>query len=308
MGRSARKPSGFRAVDGILLLDKPLGISSNTALQRVRYLFKANKAGHTGSLDPLATGMLPICFGEATKFSGYLLDAGKSYRATCYLGKTTTTGDAEGEILLERDVEISSQKLEQTLNVFRGKISQIPPMYSAVKHKGQRLYQLARQGQEVERKPRQIDIRRLDLISFKGNELIIEVECSKGTYIRTLAEDIGEALGCGAHLAALHRISVHPFWNHVCTSFAELDNLDPGNHANPQELLLPVNSALTDYPEVVIDDQEVSDIRQGRKLINRFEHDSGIVNLITSDHHFIGLAEVVDGGQIRAKRLMNTGT
>ena len=308
MGRSARKPAGFRNVDGILLLDKPLGISSNTALQRVRHLFKANKAGHTGSLDPLATGMLPICFGEAAKFSSYLLDAGKSYRATCCLGKTTATGDAEGEVLLEREPRASLEQVKQTLNLFRGKISQIPPMYSAVKHKGQRLYQLARQGQEVERKSREVEIRRLDLIAFSDHELKIEVECSKGTYIRTLAEDIGEALGCGAHLTQLHRVSVHPFWGINCTTFDDIDAFDPGNHPNPGEFLLPVNAALTDYPEVVINEIELSDIRKGRKLDNRFELDLGIYNLIGSNREFIGLAEVTGDGQIRAKRLMNTGT
>ena len=189
MGRGARKPRGFRDLDGILLLDKPVGISSNKALQNARHLFEANKAGHTGSLDPLASGVLPICFGEATKFSSYLLDASKSYRAWCRFGKTTSTGDAEGDIISESPVQVDAADIKRVLTRLTGKVDQIPPMYSAVKHKGQRLYKLARKGKVIDRNPRQIEIYSLELISFSDNTLEFDVHCSKGTYIRTLAED-----------------------------------------------------------------------------------------------------------------------
>ena len=194
MSRGARKPAGFRDVDGILLLNKPLGISSNNALQTARSLFQANKGGHTGSLDPLASGMLPICFGEAAKFSSYLLDASKSYRAICHLGQTTSTGDAEGEITSESPVNVSESDIAAVLESLTGSIEQIPPMYSALKHQGQPLYRLARKGKEVTRAARPIEIYKLTQTSFNGIQLEIDVHCSKGTYIRTLAEDIGLGL------------------------------------------------------------------------------------------------------------------
>jgi tRNA pseudouridine55 synthase len=212
MGRGSSKPAGFRDVDGILLLNKPLGITSNKALQMARHLFKANKGGHTGSLDPLASGMLPICFGEAAKFSSYLLDASKSYRAICHLGKTTSTGDAEGEITSESTVNVTEADITAVLKSLTGSIQQIPPMYSALKHKGQPLYRLARKGKEVERAARTVEIYKLAQLSFDGFQLEIDVHCSKGTYIRTIAEDIGSALGCGAFVSLLDRKAVHPYW------------------------------------------------------------------------------------------------
>ena len=199
-------------VDGILLLDKPLGKSSNSALQKVRYLFNAKKAGHTGSLDPLATGVLPICFGQASKVSAYLLDSDKRYIFTAQLGETTTTGDKEGDILETREVsKFSEEQVEAVLEKFRGDIEQIPPMHSALKHNGQPLYKLARQGIEIKRKARKVTIHELTLLEISANTITVEAHCSKGTYIRTLAQDIGEALGFGAHLSMLRRTNVSPF-------------------------------------------------------------------------------------------------
>lgn len=204
--------SAKRRVDGILLLDKPEGMTSNRALQRVKHLFAARKAGHTGSLDPLATGLLPLCFGEATKVSGFLLEADKRYRVTCRLGITTTTGDREGEPLQRRPVPVlDDAAITAVLQRFIGRIEQVPPMYSALKHKGERLYHLARQGIEVERAPRAVTIHDLVLLARGEEELELEVHCSKGTYVRTLCEDIGEALGCGAHVTALRRTALGPF-------------------------------------------------------------------------------------------------
>ncbi|MCB1803401.1 MAG: tRNA pseudouridine(55) synthase TruB, partial [Gammaproteobacteria bacterium] len=210
MGRRGRQRG--RPVNGILLLDKPLGLSSNHALQRVKRLYDARKAGHTGSLDPLADGMLPICLGDATKLSAYLLDADKYYWFRLRLGQTTATGDAEGEILTDRPVgDFSREQIEQACAAFVGKIQQLPPMYSALKHKGKRLYELAREGVEVERQPRTVTIHDLVVESVELPEVEIRVHCSKGTYVRTLAEDIGERLGCGAHVTALRRTGVGPY-------------------------------------------------------------------------------------------------
>ncbi|MDH5765707.1 MAG: tRNA pseudouridine(55) synthase TruB, partial [Gammaproteobacteria bacterium] len=211
MGKSQRKKKG-RPVHGVLLLDKPLHMSSNHALQKVKRLYNAQKAGHTGSLDPLATGMLPVCLGEATKISAFLLDADKTYRFKCQLGTRTTTADAEGEVLETKPFEhITRSDIEKIIPQFMGDIEQVPPMYSALKKDGQRLYELARQGIEVERKPRPVTIYRLDLIDFSAGEVELEVQCSKGTYVRTLAEDIGHVLGCGAYVTSLHRTTVGPY-------------------------------------------------------------------------------------------------
>ncbi len=306
MGRSARKPRGFRDVDGILLLDKPVGISSNKALQNVRHLFEANKAGHTGSLDPLASGLLPICFGEATKFSNYLLDASKSYRAWCQFGKTTSTGDAEGDIISESPVQIDTGDIQRVLTRFTGKVDQIPPMYSAVKHKGQRLYKLARQGKVIDRSPRQIKIYSLEMISFSDNTLEFDVHCSKGTYIRTLAEDIGKALGCGAFLAKLERTGVHPFWENVCYSLDQLRDIAEQGLDSLDRCLLPVNSALADLPEFILDSLTVSYLKQGQAVQTNSAIRPGLLNLVGENGQFIGIGEVDSDGSISPKGLMNT--
>jgi len=303
VGRGSRKPSGFRDIDGILLLDKSKGISSNQALQEVRSLFKANKAGHTGSLDPLATGMLPICFGEATKFSSYLLDASKSYRAVCQLGKTSTTGDAEGEVTSQSEVNVCQADIDAVLVQFTGVIEQIPPMHSAVKVNGQRLYKLARKGHEIERQARTIEVHKLDLIEFKQDQVVIDVHCSKGTYIRTLAEDIGKNLGCGAYLADLRRTGVHPFWQQRCYTLEELQVISENNQG---QFLLPVKAALTDLPELIVDSLATENLKQGRVIQNDSPVHSGLLILVSDNGQFIGIGEATSDGRILPKRLMNT--
>src|SRR5512139_3882447 len=218
--------SSWRSLDGVLLFDKPLGLSSNIALQKVRRLLQAEKAGHTGTLDPLATGLLPICFGEATKFTMALLDADKSYRAWVRLGQTTTTGDAEGAVTATHDVKVSEELVRQVLLRFTGEIEQLPPMHSAIKFQGKPLYEYIRKGESVERQLRKVVIREIVLESFAGNELVISVRCSKGTYIRTLAEDIGVALGCGAHLFGLRRTGIAGFRLDQACSLAQLEEMD----------------------------------------------------------------------------------
>ncbi len=306
MGRGARKPQGFRDVDGILLLDKPAGISSNRALQNTRFLFKANKAGHTGSLDPLASGVLPICFGEATKFSNFLLDASKSYRALCQLGKTTSTGDAEGDITSDSPVQVDAGDVQRVLTKFTGRVDQVPPMYSAVKHKGQRLYKLARKGKVVDRSPRQVEIYSLEMIEFSDDRLEIDVHCSKGTYIRTLAEDIGKALGCGAFLARLERTGVHPFWEKDCYSLDQLRAISERGLDSLDRCLLPVNSALVDLPEFILDTLAVSYLKRGQAVQIDRAPLSGLLNLVSENGLFIGIGEVDSDGKISPKRLMNT--
>lgn len=234
-----------RNVSGIILLDKPKGFSSNAALQKVRWLLNAEKAGHTGSLDPLATGVLPLCFGEATKFSQYLLDADKGYETLMQLGVTTTTADAEGDVLEEREVTVGRAEIEAALPAFRGPISQIPPMYSALKRDGQPLYKLARAGEVVEREPRSVTISRLELLSVDGTQARLDVACSKGTYIRTLVEDLGHVLGCGAHVAELRRTQAGPFSLAQTVTLEQLEQVhaDGGNEAVDQ-FLLPSDSGL----------------------------------------------------------------
>lgn len=306
MGRGARKPKGFIDIDGILLLDKPKGLSSNQALQKVRYLFKANKAGHTGSLDPLATGMLPICFGEATKFSAYLLDSSKTYRASCQLGKITTTGDAEGEVIAEKTVDVSNSDLARVLQQFTGSIQQVPPMHSAVKVNGQRLYKLARNGREVERAARSVEIHHLKLLDFDQDKLVIDVCCSKGTYIRTLAEDIGKALGCGAYLTDLERTSVHPFNQQRCYGLDELNALLEVSAEELSACLLPIKAALSDFDDLIVDQSSTDLLKQGRVIQVDSMVPPGLLNLVSENGRFIGIGEASAGGQISPKRLMNT--
>jgi len=236
-----------RAVHGVLLLDKPLGLSSNDALQKAKWLLRAEKAGHTGTLDPLATGLLPLCFGAATKFSQVSLDADKAYVATLKLGVTTTTGDGEGEILKTRPVEVDAAKVLATIQAFIGEIDQMPPMHSALKFEGKALYEYARQGIEIERQTRRITIHSITVLGGEGDELRLAVRCSKGTYIRTLAEDIGEMLGCGAHLSALRRTASGPV---SVENAVTLDALAAMSEAEREALLHPPDSLLADWPAV----------------------------------------------------------
>lgn len=304
MGRRSRKPRGFRDLDGILLLDKPLGISSNKALQAARNIFRANKAGHTGSLDPLATGLLPVCFGEATKFSGYLLDSSKSYRAECRLGVTTTTADGEGEIIAKKPVNVSLSEVQDVVKRFRGVIEQIPPMHSALKHQGERLYNLARQGIEVERKSRNIEIFSLDIVNFEGHMLELDIHCSKGTYIRTLAEDIGEALGCGAHLAALERTGVQPFWGEKSWTLDELRAIKDDETQNLDDCLLPVETALSDWPDIELTPDMSFYLLQGQPVQVPKAPIDGFVRLFDPSKGFIGLGQILTDGRVAPKRMM----
>jgi tRNA pseudouridine55 synthase len=305
MGRRGR-PKDHRDVDGILILDKPIGYSSNQALQQVRQLYRARKAGHCGSLDPLATGVLPICLGEATKFSSYLLGANKTYRATCRLGETTTTGDAEGEVVERRPVMVDAKQIRQSLVQFVGEIEQIPPMYSALKHQGKRLYQLAREGRQVERKPRRVTIYQLELLSCSADSLSFEVSCSKGTYIRTLAEDIGAVLGCGAHLTALRRSSVDAFVEEDAVTIERLQLLQQQNKDQLDDLLLPVTRALMQFPELTLDASTSLRISQGKRVQLDASEAAGLCRLVTDEGRFMGLGKVDPDGELTAKRLMNT--
>jgi tRNA pseudouridine55 synthase len=239
-----------RAVHGVLLLDKPLGLSSNDALQKAKRLYRAEKAGHTGTLDPLATGLLPLCFGAATKFSQISLDADKSYRATLKLGITTTTADAEGAVLQCREVKVSAEQMQAACARFTGPIAQVPPMHSALKRDGKALYEYARAGIDVEREARRVTIHSIDIVSGQGDDWVIDVRCSKGTYIRTLAEDIGETLGCGAHLSALRRTASGALTlEGACT----LEQLDAMSEAERDDQLRPTDALLEDWPVVRLD-------------------------------------------------------
>lgn len=299
----ARRRRNGRNVHGILLLNKPVGISSNAALQRVKHLFKANKAGHTGSLDQLASGLLPICFGEATKFSGFLLDADKYYQAKCVLGITTTTADAEGEIVETRDIaSTNKQQIDDVIQTFIGKIQQIPPMHSAIKHKGQALYKLARQGKVVERKARSVTIYDLQVQSWAKDSLLIQVHCSKGTYIRTLAEDIGEALGCGAHIGALHRFGVGNF--HDMFDFATLEEYAKQGLETLDNLLLPMDTIL-DYPTVILNEELAYYVKQGQAVQIAKAPTEGLVKLFSNETIFLGLGTILEDGRIAPKRLIN---
>jgi len=302
MGR--RRVRG-RDVDGILLLDKPSGITSNDALQQVKRLYFAKKAGHTGSLDPLASGVLPICMGEATKVSAFLLDADKRYQVRCQLGVRTTTADAEGEVIDTRPVgSYSKEQLEAVLQQFRGSIEQVPPMYSALKHQGQRLYKLARQGVEVEREPRPVEIHEL-LLTDRGEDWIdIAVHCSKGTYVRTLAEDIGEKLGCGAHVTVLRRTGVGPYGEENLVTIETLEQLKQDDMAAMDDLLLPIESALTQWPDVNLSSDAAFYLQQGQAVLVPHAPTSGWVRLYEGNRSFLGMGEILDDGRVAPRRLM----
>ena len=301
-----RRHSNQRRVNGILLLDKPIGITSNAALQKVKKLYRARKAGHTGSLDPLASGLLPICLGEATKVSGYLLDADKNYWVVCKLGERTSTGDAEGELLEQRPVQVTEKQFRKVMEGFLGDIEQIPPMYSAVKHQGQRLYKLARQGVEVERQPRSITIHSIELLDFASPRVEINVRCSKGTYVRTLVEDIGELLGCGAHVADLRRLGVGPYDD---TGMVTLDCLEQllaeGGEAALDALLLPLESGLTQWPDVRLSGDAAFYLRQGQPVLVPHAPTAGWVRLYLGDKRFLGIGEILDDGRVAPRRLLD---
>ena len=299
----ARRRKSGRNIHGILLLDKRQGVSSNRVLQEVRRLFDANKAGHTGSLDPLATGLLPVCFGEATKVSSYLLDTDKRYRADVKLGVTTDSGDAEAVIPEKKPVpDFDDQEIEACLNRFVGEIDQVPPMYSALKHEGQRLYKLAREGRIVERKPRRITIFELSLLSCKNDVMTIDVNCSKGTYIRTLAEDIGLSLGCGGTITALRRLEVGKLTIDNAWTLEKLQDID--NDARLLECLIPVDHVLSSWPAINLKEDQKCFIRQGQQVELPDTKVRGIVRMY-SDKAFLGIGEILSNGKLAPKRLFN---
>lgn len=303
----ARRRRKGRAVNGVLLLDKPAGITSNKALQEIKHLFRAAKAGHTGSLDPLATGMLPICLGEATKISAFLLDADKRYRVICRLGVTTTTADADGEVIQTRDcAHIRMQDIASLKAEFSGAISQIPPMYSAVKHQGQRLYALAREGIEVERKPRTVQIHELLFHSLDECMLELEVACSKGTYVRTLVEDLGEALGCGAHVVQLRRLCVGPFEGGMVTIDelrAAADIGEAEGLAAIDAYLLPIDSGIAHWPDVHLDPDAAFYMKQGQPIQVPHAPSEGWVRLYDQTR-FLGVGEIQDDGKVAPRRMI----
>ncbi len=309
-----------RLVSGILLLDKPLQLSSNHALQRVKRLFNAAKAGHTGSLDPLATGMLPICLGEATKFSQYMLDADKTYRTTAKLGVRTASGDVDSEVVSERPVpELKREAVELALKTFLGDTLQVPSMYSALKKDGQPLYKLARQGIEVERKARPIHIYDIKLLDIRGDELDIELTCSKGTYVRNFVDDLGELLGCGAHVITLRRLSVSGFDEAAMVTLEELQGIaaQAKESGEPEEvfgaldvLLQPAWEAVKNLPKVELNDLAASYLKQGQPVFVPNVSAEGKVVLFNQDadvaEQFVGVGEVMDDGRIAPRRLVST--
>lgn len=297
-----------RPVSGILLLDKPVGVTSNGALQQVKRLFQARKAGHTGNLDPLAGGLLPVCFGEATKLSAFLLDADKRYRGTCKLGVRTTTADAEGEVIETRPVEgVDEARVREVLAGFMGEIEQIPPMHSAVKHQGQRLYKLAHQGIEVERQPRLVRIFGIEILRLEGDELELDVHCSKGTYIRTLAEDIGAALGCGAHLCQLRRTGVGPFHEADAVTMAQVEETAGAGLEALDALLLPMADALGDWPALNLSENMSYYVRQGQAVLVPQAPTEGWVRLFDAGGVFMGVGQVLDDGRVTPRRLFHQG-
>jgi tRNA pseudouridine55 synthase len=293
-----------RDIHGIILLDKPPGYSSNQALQKVRNLFKARKAGHTGTLDPFATGMLPICLGEASKTAGFMLDASKQYLATARLGQATSTGDTEGDVVAEMPVPALTPKtIETTFKAFRFAIEQVPPMYSALKHEGQPLYKLARAGEEVERKPRSLIIHSLELISWESPLLVFKVHCSKGTYVRTLAEDIAKNLDSCAHLQALRRLHVEPFHEVDMISLEELE--EAVESGCEEALLLPLDKGLEAWPVVELSGKDKVRFTHGNPAAVQDTH-RGKVRVYELDGQILGLGEVGDDHKVYPKRLFIT--
>lgn len=305
MSKTCPRPTGagWRALDGVLLLDKPAGITSNTAVQRVRRMYSAAKAGHTGTLDPLATGLLPICLGEATKFSHLLLEATKAYLATIRLGVTTTTGDLEGEVTGRIPVAVEKGDVEKVLPLFVGEILQTPPMYSAIKRNGQPLYKLARAGKELPREPRQVVISDLKMHGMEGEEVEISLICSKGTYVRVLAEDIGRKLGCGACLSRLRRTAVGDF--SLSTGAVTFEQLEPLTLRDRDALLLPADALVAALPRVDLDVGEADRLKRGQQIEVGHEaaRSAGLARIYGPDHEFLGVAEVTAPGRIVPRRL-----
>ncbi|WP_225086872.1 tRNA pseudouridine(55) synthase TruB [Pectobacterium colocasium] len=301
-----------RDIHGVLLVDKPQGVSSNDVLQKVKRIFNANRAGHTGALDPLATGMLPICLGEATKFSQYLLDSDKRYRVIARLGQRTDTSDADGNVIEERAIGFSATELEQALEGFRGTTQQVPSMYSALKYQGRKLYEYARQGLTVPREARDITVYELQFIRWEGDELELEIHCSKGTYIRTIIDDLGEKLGCGAHVIYLRRLQVatYPIERMVTleqlaalVEQAQAQELSPSLSLDP--LLMPMESPVIDFPEVNLTPVVAGYLKLGQPVQAANAPLNGMVRITEGDaHKFIGMGEIDGDGRVAPRRLV----
>ena len=294
-----------RNVNGIILLDKAKGESSNYALQRIKRLFHAKKAGHTGSLDPLATGVLPICLGEATKISQFLLDSDKRYMAKVKLGERTDSGDSEGVVIdVQRRIDVDYDALVQTLTKFEGEIKQLPPMYSALKHHGVPLYKLARKGISIKRKVRAVTIHKIGLMNFDNNIAEIDVTCSKGTYIRTLADDLGQELGCGAHVIELRRLQAGVFSIDQCRDSNELETIKESfGLSGLDKVIVPMERAVEKLPEVVLASETARDIRNGQAVSFHELPKSGLVRLYEKEN-FIGIGIVNADGEVAPKRLV----
>lgn len=288
-------------IDGVLLLDKPAGVTSNAILQRIKRLYRASKAGHGGTLDPMATGLLPLAMGEATKFLGSLLEAHKTYKAVVRFGVRTTTGDAEGAVVERRPVSLTPAQLEVAMSSFTGKLWQVPPMHSAVKRNGRPLYRYARQGLEVERQARQVEIYRLEIEAFHGEGATLLVECSKGTYVRTLAEDLGTALGCGAHLEALQRISIGAFSIEQAVTPSRLEAL---TEKERRALLLPVDAPLASLPRLDVAPAAEQALLRGQPIAGSDGDAVGLVRLYADRGRFLGVGESIGNGWVRPRRLI----
>ena len=295
-----------RDIHGVFLLDKPQGMSSNDIMQKVKRIFQANKAGHTGALDPLATGMLPICLGEATKFSQFLLDADKRYLVTAKLGERTDTSDAEGQIVETRDVNVKTPEILTALEQFRGNILQVPTMFSALKHNGKPLYEYARQGITVEREARPITIFELNFIEYNAPYLTLEVHCSKGTYIRTLVDDLGEALGCGAHVTMLRRTAVADYPTEKMLDWNALQALaEPQDLSSLDALLLPMDTAVAKLPALTLNESQTQGIGFGQRIkFNNPNRLQGQVRLFSHENRFLGVAVIDENNVIRPQRLV----
>ncbi|GFN46108.1 tRNA pseudouridine(55) synthase TruB [Candidatus Regiella insecticola] len=310
MGRPRRRG---RDINGILLLDKPPGFSSNDVLQKIKRLFGANRAGHTGALDPLATGMLPICLGEATKFSQFLLNADKHYHVIARLGQRTDTSDAAGKLLDEKEIKFTQAQLDNVLESLRGESLQIPSMYSALKYQGRPLYDYARRGIEVERETRAISIFDLQFIRWQGHDLELQIHCSKGTYIRTLIDDLGELLGCGAHVSQLRRLQVATYPPERMLTLTQLNTIVESTPSSPypmlDPLLLPMDSAVVNFPEVNLLPMVAAYLKQGQPVQVSSAPVEGMVRITEGEgRHFIGIGIIDDDGRVAPKRLVNVLT
>ena len=293
-----------RNIIGMIIIDKPKNRSSNHVLQQVKRLFDAKKAGHTGALDPLATGVLPICLGEATKVSSYLLNADKSYHVTCSLGVVTDSGDSDGETIATADIPIFTEStILDLLPDFIGEQDQVPPMFSALKYKGQPLYKLARQGIEIERKPRRITIYDIELLAITADSFTLSVHCSKGTYIRTLIEEISHVLGCGGHVSMLRRVAAASYDEQQALSIEQLQTVAEQGLEALDRLLLPVESALPDWPAIIVSDEMIRALRLGQSIQSDSAFESAQIKLFSQDNNFIGLGEMSSQGIISPKRV-----